>query len=106
MSPPATAATIMKARDLLSLYRKILRGAQTYPSINRQRIYESIRVEFRENAALDPSCPKTQNKIRTAIKGLDQLHQFDVVNMTKGDVRSSEWVVSMEKNPMPKPPSS
>ena len=42
--------------DLLHLYKRLLRGCQKYPSINRDKIFQSVRDDFRENMVLDPSC--------------------------------------------------
>ncbi|KAL7555495.1 hypothetical protein ACA910_014533 [Epithemia clementina (nom. ined.)] len=87
--------------SLLQLYRKILRSAQSYPSIRQPQIYQAIREEWRQNKTLEGE--KLQKQIAVAYKGLEQLLQFEVVKMTKGNVKSPNWDVYMEENPMPKP---
>lgn len=89
-------------KDLLMLYRRILRSAATYPSMKRDSIYQAIREEFRENAQLtDPT--QVATKVHLAYKGLSQLQQFDEMTMTGGKAGSPNWSVSLEQNPMPKP---
>lgn len=91
---------------LVHLYKRLLRSAETFPSRNRDKIYRAIQEEFRENKDLDPQDEKTKIQIAVAYKGLSQLRQFDVGNMTggKGD-KSGEWEIHLEQNPMPKPAS-
>mmetsp|Transcript_27516 Transcript_27516/g.40437 ORF Transcript_27516/g.40437 Transcript_27516/m.40437 type:complete len:106 (-) Transcript_27516:106-423(-) len=98
-----SAAATATGKELLSLYRKILRSAAVYPSKNRLRIYEAIRQEFRENKSMDPKSDETQVKVSIAIKGLSQLKQFDEYTMTGGKTGSPNWTVNLEQNPMPKP---
>jgi Complex 1 protein (LYR family) len=83
-------------KDLLYLYRRLLRACETYPSTNRGRIYQSIREDFRENKELDAEAPATLKQIHIAYRGLGQLHQFD----GRQDVNFS---VQLEQNPFPKP---
>lgn len=92
-------------KDILSLYKKILRAAERYPSRRQPHIYEAIREDFREFADLDAVDDKErlQKQLAIAYKGLSQLQQFDVANMTGGNVKSTSWEVQMEQNPMPKP---
>jgi hypothetical protein len=78
------------------LYRRLLRSCQRYPSKNRNKMYESIREDFRENASLDPSSEKTRKQVHIAYQGLSQLGQFD----GRG---SANFSVSLEQNPFPKP---
>ena len=89
-------------KSLLQLYKKILRSAQTYPSIKQPQIYQSIREEWRENKNLEDQV-QLQKQVAIAYDGLEQLRQFDVSTMTKGNVHSSNWEVTLEQNPMPKP---
>mmetsp|Transcript_34990 Transcript_34990/g.72864 ORF Transcript_34990/g.72864 Transcript_34990/m.72864 type:complete len:108 (-) Transcript_34990:118-441(-) len=95
-------STSVGRKEILSLYKKILRSAQTYPSKRRAHIYEAIREDFRENMDLDDPV-KLQRQLGVAFKGLEQLRQFDVHKMTKGKPNSASWEVHMEQNPMPKP---
>jgi hypothetical protein len=90
-------------KELLSLYKKILRSASTYPSIKRASIYQAIREEWRVHAkTTDPDI--LQRQFAIAYKGLSQLRQYDVETMTGGNVHSNNWSVQLEQNPMPKPP--
>mmetsp|Transcript_7451 Transcript_7451/g.11498 ORF Transcript_7451/g.11498 Transcript_7451/m.11498 type:complete len:113 (-) Transcript_7451:74-412(-) len=89
-------ASNASSKELVYLYRRLLRSCQTYPSKNRNRIYESIREDFRENASLDPSSEKARKQIHIAYKGLSQLGQFD----GRG---SANFAVTLEQNPFPKP---
>ena len=93
MSSSSSAVT---KTDLLHLYKRLLRACETYPSKNRQKIYESIREDFRINSTLDNESEKCQKQIHIAYKGLSQLHQFD--NRTL-----SSFTVQLEQNPFPKP---
>lgn len=88
--------TSVTRKDLLSLYRQLLRSCETYPSKNRARIYQSIREDFRANQNLEPGSEKTRKQIHVAFKGLEQLHQFDGRN-------SPSFSVQLEQNPFPKP---
>jgi Complex 1 protein (LYR family) len=99
MSSPSIAST-----TLLSLYRRLLRSAASFPSKNRTGIYQAIQQEFRENVGLDPSGEETKKKVEMALKGLTQLRQFDVTQMAGGKLNDPTWKVSMEQNPMPSPP--
>ncbi|GAX25462.1 hypothetical protein FisN_12Lu003 [Fistulifera solaris] len=87
-------------QSLLHLYRKLLRSCQTFPSRKRDSIHQAIREDFRfyQNEQ-DPH--KIEQQISIAIKGLDQLQQFNVSRMTS--TSSSSWNVHLEQNPMPKP---
>jgi hypothetical protein len=89
-------ASTVTRKGLLHLYRRLLRSCETYPSKNRARIYESIRVEFRENISLDSESEKAKKQIHIAYQGLGQLHQFD----GRG---SANFSVTLEQNPFPKP---
>jgi hypothetical protein len=91
-----TMASSVTRKDLVYLYRRLLRSCETYPSKNRSRIYQSIREDFRENKNLEPGSEFTRKQIHVAYKGLEQLHQFDG--------RSNPiFTVQLEQNPFPKP---
>lgn len=92
-----------KNKDLLHLYKKLLRSSSKYPSKNRWGIYEAIREEFRESVNLDPEAGDTKKKIQVAYKGLSQLNQYSEHSLNKGDQKSPNWSVHLEQNPMPKP---
>lgn len=92
-----------KSKDLLHLYKKLLRSSSIYPSKNRWGIYQAIREEFRESVNLDPEASDTKKKIQVAYKGLAQLNQYSENSLNKGDQKSPNWSVHLEQNPMPKP---
>ena len=50
------SSSIVAKSDLLHLYKRLLRGCQKYPSKNRDKIFQSVKEDFRENMVLDPSC--------------------------------------------------
>lgn len=89
-------------RELLILYKKLLRSAATFPSRNREGIYQAIREEWRDSINLQDA-QKIRKQIAVAYKGLEQLRQFDVEEMTSGKVDSPNWEIHLEQNPMPKP---
>ncbi len=83
--------------EILKLYRTIIRLATIYPSIRRVQILTEIRTEFR--AKKDETDPKRiSNGIKQAIFGISHLKKY-----TNFDDTSSEWVVDLEKDPMPAP---
>lgn len=86
----------------LSLYRRIVKAARTFPSIKRNTIVEEIRVGFRENKNLDVGSDKYRTAMSVAMKGLTQLEQYSGLNK-----RSHNWTVDLESNPMPdnRPPT-
>ena len=92
-----------QSRELLHLYRRLLRSCATYPSKNRHGIYKAIQEEFRDNINLDPEDPKTQRQIEVAYKGLGQLRMYDSMVLSKGNPDNPNWEVTLEQNPMPKP---
>ena len=85
--------------QILSLYRRILFAAARFPSKNRANVYAEIRDEFRRNATLAE--PAAGEAVALARQSLRQLEQY--TNMTRS---SGNWEITMEKNPMPKPPSA
>ena len=93
-----------QSRELLHLYRQLLRSCATYPSKNRWRIYRSIQDEFRENKSLNPDDSRTQQQIQVAFKGLSQLQMYDPIRLSRGNPENPNWEVTLEQNPMPKPP--
>jgi len=98
------AAANESSRALLVLYRRLLRSCASYPSKNRWGIYEAIREEFRENALLDPSSDDAKKQIGIAYKGLQQLRMYDETVLGGGSEENPNWSVTLEQNPMPKPP--
>ena len=93
-----------QSRELLHLYRQLLRSCATYPSKNRWRIYRSIQDEFREKISMNPADSRTQQQIQVAFKGLSQLQMYDPIRLSRGNPENPNWEVTLEQNPMPKPP--
>ena len=56
----------------LRLYRNILRTAQNWPSIRRQKVIEEIRTEFRENRA-EQNPERLAKLLKEAEIGLESL---------------------------------
>ena len=67
-------------------------------------MYKAIQEEWRDDRTLGPDDPKTQKKIQVAYKGLEQLQMYDTMKLSKGNPESPNWEVTLEQNPMPKPP--
>jgi hypothetical protein len=86
------------------LYKDLLRSASTFPSKNRAGIYREIRREWRVHA-IQPDPEVVRKQVAVAYKGLQQLRQYDESAMTGGrGAGSANWTVTLEQNPMPKPP--
>ena len=81
----------------LSLYRRIVKAARTFPSIKRNTIVEEIQVGFRENRNLDVGSDKYRNARSVAMKGLTTLEQYSGLKTQSGQ----NWTVDLESNPMP-----
>jgi hypothetical protein len=79
----------MSKGEVLSLYKQLLRGMQTYPSKKRDVLYKEIQrgftfvfllklilsIEFRENKTIQEPM-KIQDKVEQARRSLDSLHRF------------------------------
>ncbi len=88
----------MNSKQILLLYRNIVKHAKVFPSIKRDGILREIRSEFRKNKSLmDPI--KVNLELQKATEGLNKLMMY--VNLEK---RSANWVVNLERNPIPAPP--
>ncbi|GMH72518.1 hypothetical protein TrST_g9851 [Triparma strigata] len=81
----------------LRLYKLLLRGCQTFPSKNAPKLYQEIRVEFREHKDLKP--PQLEVKLAEAAEGVKHLAQYNNLPKT-----SSNWAISSTQNPMPQKP--
>ena len=68
-------------------------------------IYKAIQEEFRDNVNMNPNDQKTHQQISVAYKGLSQLRMYDAMVLSKGNPESPNWEVTLEQNPMPKPPT-
>lgn len=82
--------------ERLTLYKRILKNAKIFPSIKRDKIYQEIRVEFRQNAILQDE-KKIEQCWKVALTSLRQLEQY-----TKLDLKSQNLKVTMEQEPLPK----
>ena len=82
------------SRQILKVYKILLQNLKVFPSKNRDKLYEEVRVEFRANAKETDT-----NKIRTyrdlAIKGVEQLRAY-----TNLDDRALNWEVNLEEAPL------
>jgi hypothetical protein len=68
----AGAADGVHASEVLSLYRRIVRTARDWPSVNKQQVIAGIRDEFRANLGeADPQ--KQQRMLAQARSGLKEL---------------------------------
>ena len=85
--------SIMPKSDLITLYRNIIRHAKVFPSKNRFRILNEIRIEFRENKSMTDSYQLSLS-YQKATKGLSQLQMY--TNLKRGP-QSSDWVVDLGK---------
>ena len=86
----------MLKRDIIILYRDIIKHAKVFPSKNRLRILKEIKAEFRANKTLVDSA-KISIELAKATKGLEQLSMYTNLRTQKG-----AWVIDLEKEPMPK----
>ena len=86
--------------EVLSLYKIILKNAKVFPSIKRAKLYEEIRVKFREDKDLiDKDLIKTS--MTTARDSLNQLSMYSNLKNTDGN-----WKVELSQNPMPGKPAA
>mmetsp|Transcript_35972 Transcript_35972/g.83975 ORF Transcript_35972/g.83975 Transcript_35972/m.83975 type:complete len:142 (-) Transcript_35972:73-498(-) len=86
------------------LYRSLLRGMQSFPSVNREKLYVSIQEEFREpvlaTKRLDAEAEQSR-RLELAEKSIEQLAMYNT--QTTGEkAESPDWSVTMQENPMPK----
>jgi len=69
------------AKEILILYKRILRAAESFPSIKRNDIIRDIKVEFREHKKLqDPALVK--EKIAVARRSLEELESYISMDST------------------------
>ena len=83
-------------RDILRLYKDVLRACKTFPSSNRQRLYKEIQFDFRKNVNVTDEA-KIAAAVALGQKGLAQLRMYD---FPKGQSNIS---VKLEEEPMPRP---
>mmetsp|Transcript_26728 Transcript_26728/g.39693 ORF Transcript_26728/g.39693 Transcript_26728/m.39693 type:complete len:117 (+) Transcript_26728:21-371(+) len=87
--------TVRKDINILHIYRHILRYAAVYPSIKRDKVIKQIKIEFRENRNLKES-EELEHAKEKAILGISHLRKYCDL-----DMKSNDWVVDLEKDPMP-----
>lgn len=71
----------MSHTNVLILYRRILRAAQSFPSIKRDSIIRDIKAEFREHQGLTDTSIIEQ-RIQVAKRSLEELESY--ASMSKG----------------------
>lgn len=83
--------------EIKKLYRTILKLAFVYPSVKRQNLILEIKYDFRVNKnETDPL--KLSDAIKKALYGISHLKKYSNL-----DPKSTEWVIDLEKEPMPAP---
>lgn len=87
----------MRSRDILQLYRHILRYAKHYPSRKRDAIIEDIKQTFHDNKTLEDA-QSVQDAIQRAKMGLSELRQWVPDNLQQSD---GSWSVSLRGNTIP-----
>jgi hypothetical protein len=84
-------------KEILRIYRTILRLVIVYPSVKRHSLLREIHDEFRTNKKeTDPIV--LSDAIKRAIFGITHLRKYSNI-----DQESSDWVIDLEKEPMPPP---
>lgn len=67
------------SKDVLHVYRRILKAAAAFPSIKRKDIIQEIKATFREHRALkDPEV--IDEKMRVARRSLEELESYVSMN--------------------------
>lgn len=87
----------MRSREILQLYRDILRFAKHYPSKKRDAIIADIKETFHDNKSLTDS-QRVQEAIQQAKIGLSELRQWVPDNLQDSD---GSWSVSLRGNTIP-----
>ena len=83
-------------KNVIILYRQIIRSAKVFPSKNRGRILTSIRDDFKINKNLEDG-EKLTEALSIAVKGLSQLNMYSNLDPTRG----ADWSVTLDSSPMP-----
>ena len=87
------------SREIVQLYRQILRYAKHYPSKKRTSIIADIKLTFHEDKALTDAT-KIDNALQRARIGLDELKQYAPSVMdSAGD--DGSWSLSLRGNTIP-----
>ena len=79
----------MPRREVLSLYRQLLKYGKVYPTKNREGLLKEIKAEFREGKGLSNRAD-IEEKIAVARSGIEQMRLF-----CKIDKKTMDWSVSL-----------
>lgn len=81
-----------EAKEVVRLYRRVLKLAAHYPSIKRNAIIRDIKLEFRESQHLtDPA--QIRAKVQAARQGIVELSQYTSLNQS-----SMSWTVDVGRD--------
>lgn len=86
-------------REIVQLYRQILRYAKHYPSKKRSSIIEDIKLTFHEDKSLTDAI-MIENALQRARIGLQELKQFAPEEMESGNEDGS-WNLNLRGNTIP-----
>jgi Complex 1 protein (LYR family) len=87
------------SRQVLHLYRAILKNGRHYPSRNRNEIINEARELFREHKVLTDQ-DKIRKELENARVGLNELLMYAPKQM-KSDGHDSEWSVTLRGGTLP-----
>mmetsp|Transcript_24513 Transcript_24513/g.34262 ORF Transcript_24513/g.34262 Transcript_24513/m.34262 type:complete len:90 (+) Transcript_24513:223-492(+) len=77
-------------KDVLAMYRELMRLGKRYPSKNRDGIVREIRLDFKKNVGITREDEK-QKEIKRAYTGLLQMRQMVRPAGTVRKVQLGEW---------------
>ncbi|RLN50090.1 hypothetical protein BBJ28_00008251 [Nothophytophthora sp. Chile5] len=87
-----------EAKEVVRMYRRILKLAQRYPSVKRDSIVRDIKTEFHENKLLTDA-QKIREQLAAARAGITELSQY--ANLHPG---TSSWSVEVGRDALQPPP--
>jgi LYR motif-containing protein 4 len=87
------------SREIVQLYRQILRYAKHYPSKKRNSIIADIKEQFHEDKTLTDAT-RIDNALQHARIGLDELRQYapEVMGASGED---GSWSINLRGNTIP-----
>uniref|UniRef100_K3WLY3 Complex 1 LYR protein domain-containing protein n=1 Tax=Globisporangium ultimum (strain ATCC 200006 / CBS 805.95 / DAOM BR144) TaxID=431595 RepID=K3WLY3_GLOUD len=88
-----------EAKEVVRIYRRILKLAAQYPSIKRNAIIRDIKLEFRENKHLTDASA-IHAKVQSARQGIVELSQYTNLNPS-----SMTWKVDVGREVGQGPPA-
>jgi hypothetical protein len=91
---PRFPATLPR-RELLSLYRRMLRLAQRFPSVKRETLIEDIRLEWRAQAAGRGGPAVVARAIEVALRGEGTLSKYAGLDSSR-----RQWKLDLEQDPL------